>query len=87
MNDMYEYRMAVAGLLAATIREVDAREQLSAACAEEGDGEFQSQFAQQKRLAVYAADQDRDEAAEQFVRWWRRVGGDPLNIPASEVTA
>lgn len=87
MSEMYEYRAAVAELLSATIREVIAGEELSAACEEQGssNSEWLAAQAQQKRQAVYSADSDREEAAERFVRWWRRVGGDPtkLNVEVS----
>lgn len=79
-DDMYEYRTAVADLLAATLREVEASKALSVACDAEDGSEWRSALAQQCRQAVYAADGDREDAAERYYRMWRRVGGDPLSL-------
>lgn len=73
MFDSKDYNEAVADLLAATIRKVEARQILSAACDAQTDDLLEGALVQQKRLAVYSADNDWDEAAERFHRQWSRV--------------
>jgi hypothetical protein len=73
MFDSQEYNEAVLDLLAATVHETEARKALTIACDTEADA-FSSALTQQKRLAVYAATEQREDAAERYYSQYLRAG-------------
>lgn len=77
MNDLVErYRESVDELLAATIRRVQTRDALSAACEatpKASDRSLASAIEQAARLATYDADQHHEEVADRYVWLWAQI--------------